>query len=246
MLREKASDVQISLSAVFLAHQRELDHISQQFSQHVLPKRDGEKVPRDQEVLILSNGHSSSVWQRSPANTQHTERAATKGLGSPPGPCRGYNYNWPVWESSVAADVLTLCPGRNLALGRLAEVRVWKPKCLLLPRRSHSRRGGLDKRLWWVRETCSPWRRPLCSATPGHSQECGPWMAEAFDSSKTLITPFLYYVYVCSCVYAHICVNACEQVHAGETEVSFLHRSSGSAHFVLETVCLSLAISLEL
>lgn len=48
MLRKKkASDVQISLSAVFLAHQRELDHISQQFSQHVLPKRDGENVPRD-------------------------------------------------------------------------------------------------------------------------------------------------------------------------------------------------------
>lgn len=145
------------MSAVLLARQRELAHTSQQFAQRVLPKKDGEEVPRDSEVLTLSNGHSSCVWQRSPANTQHTERAATKGLGTPPGPCRGYNYNWPVCESSVAANVLTLlCPGRNQALGRLTEVRVWKPKCLLLPRRSHSRQGGLDKRLWWARETRRP------------------------------------------------------------------------------------------
>lgn len=44
--KKKASDVQI-LSAVLLAHQRELDHTSQQFAQRVLPKKDGEKVPRD-------------------------------------------------------------------------------------------------------------------------------------------------------------------------------------------------------
>lgn len=110
--KNKDSDVQISLLIVFLADQRKLDHISQQFSWQLLWKKDAESGWWGMQKSWHSPMGTAPVCvpQEPCQHPAHRKDTAIRGSCTSPGPCRGHTYiQLPGFESLRLLLVLWHC-----------------------------------------------------------------------------------------------------------------------------------------